>query len=787
MKLSIRRMWLLIPLIFLGITSLNAMEGSSNVNKRVTLSGHIKDAQTGEVLIGSTIYVKEEGTGTIANLYGFYSISLAPGEYNISFAYLGYDDQSKVVKLEDDMVLDITLKPSSEQIGEVVITSEKKNVNIVAPQMGVQKLQGKAIKNVPVLMGETDLVKVLQLLPGVQASSEGSSGFSVRGGNPDQNLILLDEAIVYNAGHMMGFFSVFNNDAIKDVKLYKGDIPASNGGRLASLLDVRMKDGNAKKFSGTGGFGTVSSRLTLEGPVFSEKTSFVMSGRRTYADLLLPLAGDESIRDNKLYFYDLNAKINHTFNENNRIYLSGYFGRDVFKNGYSKMDFGNQTLTARWNHIFTPRLFSNFTFVTSNYEYGLESTSGGSDSFIWDSTLRDYSVKVDFSYFLNPKNTIHFGGQSIYHTMMPGLARGKDENSLYNEIRVPDVNSLEHAIYASNTQKFSNWLVVKYGLRYSVFQNIGEGTVFDYDEKGNVTGETKHSDGDIYHTYSGLEPRLSMNFIINPSTSIKASYSKTMQYLHMASNSTSSSPLDVWFTSSPNVKPQKSDQYSAGFFKNFDDNTIETSIEGFYKDMRNTIDFKDHADLLLNEHLDGELRFGNSWAYGIELLMKFNREKWSGWVGYTWSRSERKIEGVNNGLTYLSPYDHTHDISIVFNRRLTKRAQLSMNWVYSTGAPVTYPVGRYELGGNIVPLYSKRNAERMPDYHRLDVSYTIKGKERKGKNWHGEWVFSLYNAYGRHNAWTINFVQDEDDPYKTNAEKTYLFSVVPSITYNFKF
>lgn len=791
----------IISLLLFGVHAVKAEGDPANAKKLVTVSGHMKDATTGEVLIGATLFVEEVKSGSITNLYGFYSFSLQPGEYTITYAYLGYQSQIKKVSLTADVTLNINLAPKTEAIEEIVVTSRRKDENIRVPEMGVQKLQSATIKKVPVLMGETDLVKVIQLMPGVQATSEGSSGFSVRGGNPDQNLILLDEATVYNAGHLMGFFSVFNNDAVKDVKLYKGDIPASNGGRLASLLDVRMKDGNNQKFSGTGGIGTIASRLTLEGPIGSEKTSFMVSGRRTYADLFLKASSDENMRDNTLYFYDFNAKLNHMFNENNRLYLSGYFGRDVFKNGDNEMNFGNQTYTLRWNHIFSPRLFFNASLIYSHYDYFLGSDEGGGDAFKWESNLKDLGLKVDFDWYLNPNNTIEFGVQGTKHKIEPGFARGIGEDALFNPIILPESHSIELAEYISNTQKVSDWLTLRYGLRFSSFINKGPTTQFVYDDNYEVEKEIKRSKSDYYHTYHGLEPRVGASFILNPSMSIKTSYARTRQYMHLASNSTSGTPLDVWFASSPQVKPQVSDQFSVGLFKNFRDNTIEASIEGFYKKMDNTIDFVDRADLLLNKNMEGELRFGEATAYGAELLVKFKLDKWNGWVGYTLSRSERDIPEINNGKKYLSPYDHTHDCSIVLNRQLGERTSISANWVFYTGSPATFPVARYSQGGNlqlngtqsnyqegdIVPLYSDRNADRMPDYHRLDLSFILKDKKREGRKWQGEWVFSLYNAYGRKNAWAVNFEPDQDDPLKMQAKKTYLFSFVPSITYNFKF
>ncbi len=772
-------------IIFLFVVNCVSAE-SEVLNDKVVLSGYIKDRSNGELLIGANIFFKELKTGTISNFYGFYSFSVEPGIYNIDFVYMGYKTQSKRLEIKQNMNLDIELIPETENIEEVVVRSQKLDANVRDPQMSVQKLQSKDVKAVPALMGEVDVIKVLQLMPGVQATSEGASGFSVRGGNPDQNLVLLDEAIVYNAGHMLGFFSVFNNDAIKDVKLFKGDIPASSGGRLSSLVDVRMNDGNNKKIEGKGGIGLISSRLTLEGPIIKDKTSFIVSGRRTYADLFLPLATDEAAKDSKLYFYDLNAKIKHVINNNNRLYFSTYFGRDVFIDVNSKMDFGNQTFTLRWNHVYNPKLFSNITFVSSKYDYKL-GTSEEASEFTWKSRLQDYSIKLDYNYYLNPNNTISFGIQSISHQINPGTAQGEGEDSMFSKVEVPDANGLEHGVYVANSQKIGSRLNIKYGLRLSGLQNIGEGTVYEFDENFEVVNELNYKSGDIFNSYWGLEPRIGMSYILNSTTSVKSSYSKTQQYIHLASNSTSTTPLDVWFMSSPNIKPQICDQFSAGLFRNFSNNTIETSVEVFYKDMKNTIDFKDHPDLLLNDKMEGEIRTGKSWAYGAEFLLKFNLEKFSGWIGYTWSESWREIPEVNNGKKYLSPYSHDHDISLVVNHKVSKRCQLGMNWVYFSGAPFTAPNGRMFVGGDIIPLYSDRNEERMPDYHRMDVSFTIKNKKKEGRKWEGEWNFSVYNIYGRKNAWSIFFEQDDDNPYKATAQKTYLFQFVPSVTYNFKF
>lgn len=755
--------------------------------RQPVVSGYIKDAETGEVLLGATVYEKESGLGTASNLYGFYSFSTPEGEKTLVFSFMGYVSQEHRIRVEGDHSLTVSLAPKVAELNEVKIYGNNSHTRLDDPMMGVQRIHADVIKQVPALMGEVDAIKVLQLMPGVQAASEGSSGFSVRGGNPDQNLVLLDEAIVYNAGHLMGFFSVFNNDAIRDVNLYKGDIPARSGGRLASVLDVRMKDGNSKKLSATGGIGTISSRLTLEGPLGSEKTTFILAGRRTYADMFLPLSSDEAVKDNKLYFYDFNAKLNHTFSDRDRIFVSGYFGRDVFDNNSSRMDFGNRTLTMRWNHVYSPRLFSNMTFIHSNYNYLLGNESSDVEGFEWKADMQDLSLKADFNYYLNPNNEITFGAQSIYHNIVPGHAKGTGSSSIFNELKMPASHSLEHALYAENKQKISPRLTLRYGLRWSVFQNMGKATSYGFDQDYEVTDTMNYEKGEVYNTYQGLEPRLGITYMLNDQTSLKASYSRTRQYIHLASNSTGTTPLDVWFPSSPNVKPQISDQISAGIFRHFLNDAFDVGVEVFYKEMQNSIDFKDYADLLLNELLEGELRFGKSQAYGVEFLTRFDYGRWNGWVGYTWSKSQRKMSGIIEDDWYFSPYDHPHDCSVVVNHRTSQRVSISANWIYYTGSPVTFPVGRFESRGDILPIYSKRNAERMPDYHRLDVSLTLKGKNRPERKWESEWVFSVYNAYGRKNAWAINFQQDEDDAYKTKATKLYLFSVIPAVTYNFKF
>jgi hypothetical protein len=744
-----------------------------------TVSGYVKDARNGEVLVGATVAIKGTGQGTVTNVYGFFSLNLPKGKNVLQFGFLGYETFE--LEVSQTRTVTVELEPKTTAIREVVVKGKSDVGSSRFPLLGLEKMESSSISSIPVLMGETDPMKAIQMLPGVSATSEGSSNFTVRGGNPDQNLLLMDEAIVYNAGHLLGFFSVFNNDAIKNIQLYKGDFPASEGGRLSSVLDVRTRDGNMKNFEGSAGVGLISSRLNLEGPISKNKASFLLSGRRTYLDLFLPLAEDEEIRDNKLYFYDMNVKLNWIAGSKDRIFLSGYMGRDVFSDELANLDFGNNTFTLRWNHVFSPSLFSNFTFVRSRYDYFLGTSEKDIEDMEWVSEFNDYMFGSDFSWFISPEHTLRFGLRSIYHRIDPGVVSGIDENSLFQEVELPQNNSLEHGVYFSHTGELTPWLILRLGLRYSLFQNIGPGKSFVFDDFYQVTDTMEYSNGDIYNTYGGLEPRAGVSVFFNPRLSAKMSYSRTRQYIQLASNSTSSTPLDIWFPASPNIKPQIADQVSMGFFKTSRNGIFEYSVELFNKWMQNTIDFKDHPNLILNETLEGEVRAGTSWARGFELLTKWNTIRFKGWLGYTFLKSERVAPEINEGRPFLSPYDHTHDFSLYMNYRLSTQVSVSGNWVYYTGAPVTLPVGRYEVGGEFIPLYSERNAERMPDYHRLDLSMTIEG--RRG----GEWSFSVYNVYGRKNAWAINFVNDEEEPYKIRAEKTYLFSIVPSVSYTLKF
>lgn len=757
--------------------------GNRSFQKKVTVSGYVKDRETGEMLVGATIVIKGTGKGTVTNVYGYFSIEIEGENQILQFGFLGYKNLEKEVG--ESSVITVELEPITQELGEVKIKGEGNVHSSRYPLIGLEKMESSSIRTIPVLMGETDPMKAIQMLPGVSATSEGSSNFTVRGGNPDQNLLLMDEAIVYNAGHLLGFFSVFNNDAVKSIDLYKGDFPASEGGRLSSVLDVHTKEGNMKKIKGSAGIGLISSRLNLEGPVVKDKSSFFVSGRRSYLDLFLPLAPDEEIHDNKLYFYDANLKFNWIVNEKNRIFLSSYIGRDVFSDKLAQLDYGNTTFTFRWNHVFSPSLFANFTLVRSRYDYFLGTTENDIDDLEWVSQFNDYMLGADFSWYINPSQTFRFGNRTIYHRIDPGDVSAMDENSLIQSIKLPRNNSLEHGIYISHTSEVVPWLVLRLGLRYSLFQNIGKGKLFKFDDSYNVVDTIYYSSGEIFNEYHGLEPRAGVSILFSSRWSAKLSYSRTRQYIQLASNSTSSTPLDVWFPSSPNVKPQVADQVSLGLFHSSRNRVFENSVEFFNKWMENTIDFKDHPDLILNETIESEVRQGKAWARGFEIMSRWNTIRFNGWVGYTFLKSERVAPDINQGRPYLSHYDHTHDLSAFMNYRISSRVSVSGNWVYYTGAPVTMPVGRYEVSGESVPLYSERNGERMPDYHRLDLSLTLRSK--KGGKKGGEWIFSIYNVYGRKNAWAINFVSDEENPYKIRAEKTYLFSVVPSVSYKFEF
>jgi len=770
--------------ILFTFTILLALEGYG----KETVNGYVRDAATGEALIGANVIIGELGTGTSTNAYGYYALALEPGTYTLIFSYVGYERVSRSINLEESLVLNMELSESLLELEEVTISSTQSNSYISQLETGSSSLSIQSIRTIPAFLGEVDVIKAIQLLPGVQVTSEGSSGFSVRGGGRDQNMILLDEAPIYNASHLMGFFSVFNNDAIKDVKLYKGDIPASSGGRLASLLDVRMKEGNSKQFHGNGGIGTIASRLTLEGPIVKDRVSFIFSGRRTYADLFLLFSKDDALRNTRLYFYDLNGKVDYRINDKNRIYISGYSGKDTYANKeYAGMGFGNRTFTLGWNHIFNNSLFSNFTLINSHYFYDLGTPDDAEEKFNWKSDLDDYGLKADFSWYPSPEHTFRFGASSYYHIINPGEVSAVSTGGINQDLELSIDHALESGVYFSGESDLGGKFALRYGLRYSMFNNIGPATIPVFDEDHQLTDTTEYVKGDFFNFYSGLEPRVAANYMLSDQHSIKASYSRTRQYLQLASNSAAGTPLEIWFPASPNIEPQISDQVSVGYFRNFLGNKLQSSLELYYKKMNNSIDFRDHAQLFLNPQLDGEIRIGEATSYGAELYLKYASGGFSGWISYTLSKTVRTFDEINEGNPYPAPYDRPNDLALVLNYDITPRFALAANWIFSTGLPFTLPSGRYKVGNNILPLYTGRNEYRLPDYHRLDLSFTLRGKQKPGKRWRGEWNLSLYNAYARKNVWTLNFVPDEAEPDVTRAEMTYLFTIVPAITYNFRF
>jgi hypothetical protein len=750
-----------------------------------TISGTIKEKRSGEVLIGASAYLLElPKLGTVSNAYGFYSITAPAGTYTLIVGFAGFQQDSVKVVLNKNLLVPIQLLPFVSQMMEVTVSSKKKNSNVTQPVMGVQKLSVNEIKNVPVIFGEKDVLKTIQLLPGVKSAGEGSSGFYVRGGGADQNLILLDEATVYNASHLLGFFSAFNSDAIKDLTLYKGAMPAEYGGRLSSVVDIKMNDGNNQDYHANGGIGLIASRLNIEGPIVKDKGSFIVSGRRTYADLFLKLSRDSSVKNNSLYFYDFNVKANYKINENNRVYLSGYFGKDNLGfGGTFGIDYGNSTATARWNHVFNSRLFSNTSFIYSNYNYNIKINSGNNNILI-KSKIEDVSLKQDFQYFVNNDNKINFGFNIINHRISPGIVDASVTSS-FNPTNLPVKYSLENAAYISHELSPTDKIKLNYGLRLSSFSIMGPGDFNSYDSAGNVIATKTYSSGQVVKSYINLEPRFSASYQLSENQSFKVSYTRNVQNLHLLSNSASTNPTDLWIPSSPNVLPEIADQVSLGYYRNFSNNGYEFSSEIYYKAMQNQIDYKNGAQLRANANVESQLLFGKGRAYGLELYLKKKYGKLTGWVSYTLSRTEKQIAGINQNNWYAAKQDQTHNMAIVAIYQVSKKWTFSSNFVYNTGNAVTFPSGKYQVNGQTAFYYTERNGYRMPAYHRLDFAATLQVKKKK--KWESSWTFSLYNVYGRENAYSITFKDDPNDASKTQAVQTALFRWVPSVTYNFKF
>ncbi len=756
----------------------------SFAQKKQTVSGTVTDAKTGETLIGANIILLENhGASVLSNGYGFYSITAPENTYTLVASFSGYANDTVQVSLVKEQMIALQLTPQSTELAEVIITG-KRSDNITRTLPGMQKVSMEEIKNVPVLFGEKDILKTIQLLPGIKSAGDGSSGFFVRGGGADQNLILLDEATVYNASHLLGFFSTFNSDAIKDVTIYKGDMPAQYGGRLSSLLDIKMNDGNNKNYKVSGGIGLISSRLNIEGPIVKDKGSFMISARRTYADLFLKLSKDSDVNKSILYFYDINAKANYQFGEKNKLYLSGYFGKDDL--GYSNqfgIRWGNTTATLRWNHIFSSKLFSNTSFIYSNYNYNI-SINQTTNSLSVLSKIKDLTLKEDLQYFAGSKNKINFGFNLTHHTFTPGQFKTSVSSS-YNPLTLQDKYAFDGALYLADEWRASNNLKFNAGIRLSAFNLVGPGDFYTYDNNGNIIATTHYSSGKIAKSYLNLQPRFAATYQLNTLSSVKASYSRNVQNLHLLSNTTGGNPTDVWIPSSNNVKPEISDQFSTGYYRNTLNNKYEFSAEVYYKLLQNQIDYKNGAVLVANQLVESQLVYGKGRAYGLELYAKKKYGKLTGWISYTLSRTERKIDGVNNDSLYPATQDQTHNVAIVAIYNVGKQWTISGDFVYNTGNAVSWPSGKYQVNGNTVFYYTERNGYRMPSYNRMDISATLLAK--KTAKFEGSWTFSVYNVYGRENPYFIQFQNDPADPQKTQAVQYSLFRWVPSITYNFKF
>ncbi|MFP4846046.1 TonB-dependent receptor [Winogradskyella sp. PE311] len=769
--------------------------------EKYTINGTITDSKSNETLIGVNIILPEIQSGTMTNEYGFYSITLPEGNYKIQISYLGYTTILESIDLTSDLSKNFQLSESVESLDEVVIKEDIEKLNIKKPQMSVNALSIKTIKNMPVVLGEVDIIKSITLLPGVTNAGEGSSGFNVRGGSADQNLILLDEATIFNSSHLFGFFSVFNPDAIKDIKLYKGGIPAKYGGRVSSVLDIYQKEGSSTGFHMNGGIGLISSRLLAEGPIKKNKGSFLFGGRSSYAHLFLPLFD----LNNVAYFYDLNTKLSYRLNDNNSIFLSGYFGRDVFEIADSfENSYGNTVLNFRWNHLFSDKIFSNLSLIYSDYDYDLELSFV---EFDWESGITNFNLKYDFKHYLSNNFKLEYGLNSIYYKFNPGEINPTTPDSGINPFKLIDKYAFENAIYVDAEHKLNNKLTVSYGARLSTFHRLGQDELNTYEnnkpvvfnedlqiyEKSIPSGIVNFNRNDVIESFANIEPRLALAYQLNSSASIKASYNRMSQYLHLLSNTSSPTPLDVWTPSGKYVKPQLLDQLALGYFKSFKDNLFSLEVETFYKKIQNRIDYIDGADLIANNAIEQVILNGEAKAYGLEILFRKNEGKLKGWLAYTLSRSEQRTPGqtlnetgINNGEWYVTPFDKTHDISITGSYEFNNKWSCSTNFLFQTGQPATFPNGQYQYNGITVPSFEARNSSRLPSYNRLDLAVNYKPKPLTEKAYKSEWVFGIYNVYNRRNAANITFRENRMTG-QNQAVRLAIFGIVPSVSYNFKF
>lgn len=759
--------------------------------------GFVKAAGSGENLIGTTIVVTGS-TSFVAstNAYGFYSFTIPEGVYDVSCSHIGYAETSNRIQLQQGMRYNIEMMlKQNAPLDTLTITSSRNSI-VRRNQMGLHRFSISDIKQTAMGGGEPDVLKSLQFLPGIQTSNEGTTNLSVRGGSYDQNLFLLDEAPVYNPAHTLGFISVFNTDALKDVSVYKGNFPAQYGGRLSAVVDVRMKEGNNKKMEYAGGIGFLAARLTVEGPIKKEKSSFIVSGRFGNPGMYINMAHQvNTIRvvanKNKILFYDINVKFNSVLGKKDRLYLSAYTGKDQFYmariDRVNQTNWSNATLTVRWNHVFNAALFANTSLLYSRYDYSLHQVTDTRLS-KWKASLCEYTLKTDFDWIIDSRNHLKFGAGLSFQEVEPGKVGPQNEGSVVKRVSIPRKNAAMFFAYFNNEQRITKRLALSYGIRATIFAPLGEAMLYSYNaDRTKATDSSRYSKGQLIHAYAGIEPGITLRYLLGGTTSLKLSYRKTYQFQHLLSNSSVGLPTDIWLPAGPNAAPQHANQFAAGLYKTMPGGKIEMSAEVFFKQMENTIDFKDNATLFLNKQIETELLKGKAKAYGIEFMVKKDKGTLNGWISYTWSKALRKIDGVNGNEWYPPVYDHRHNLSVVVNQQLGKRLQLAANLVFRTGGVATMPEGSYYFNNARFLIYGKRNGYVLPDYHRMDISATWQQKKNAKRRWQGEWVLSIYNVYDRKNVFSFYVSPDKYDLTNVQASMVYIIGILPSITYNFKF
>lgn len=764
--------------------------------QKITINGYVKDSLSGETLIGASITVKEEARGVTTNQYGFFSLTLPRGSYQLLAGFIGYEPKLVNVSFDENGTVNILLMPASSSLSNVTVTGRKRESNVKSAQMGKIDVSLNTLKSLPPFMGEVDILKSLQLLPGVRNAGEGNSGFYVRGGGPDQNLIMLDEAVVYNTGHLFGFFSVFNADALKNVSLIKGGMPAQYGGRLSSVIDVAMKEGNMNNTEIDAGIGLISSRFAIQGPLKRDKASYMISARRTYIDMLIKpfISKENSFYGSGYYFYDLNAKVNYTFSDKDRLYLSGYFGRDKFDFNNAKRSFntsipwGNATATLRWNHVFNKKLFANTSLIYNDYAFDFNGTQNDF-SINLSSGIKDLNAKTDFDFYASPEHKLKFGAQYTFHTFLPSVVSGQQDTVVFTPANVQKKYANEYALYIQDDWEINSRLKLNYGLRYSLFQQVGRYTAYTTDENGNKLDSTSYNSGEVIKAYGGFEPRFTMRYSLDDYSSVKMAVTRNLQYIHLVSNAGTTLPTDIWVPSTYRVKPQESWQYAAGYFRNFNNNMFETSLEVYYKTMQNQIEYREGYTPNTLKDPEEDFVFGNGWSYGAELFINKVKGRWTGWVGYTLSWTWRKFPEINDGMQYPGKYDRRHDLSVVATYAINRKWKVSAVFVFGTGNAISLPERFYFVDGVLSQEFSRINAYRMKPYHRLDLSAIYTPVQKKKRSYSGYWVFSIYNVYSRLNPYFYYYDQEgsaTDCTLSVTAKQVSLFPIIPSVTWNLK-